>query len=84
MLGRKSIRVRCINCSYNNKARSIGLIDKLPFLFVHVLFIQISAFEIGEPYKMLIGPVILIKTRHTEKCVTSLLEIGAISLYDRV
>ena len=29
MVGHKLIRVRCINCSYNNIARSTGLLDKI-------------------------------------------------------
>ena len=32
MLGRKVIYVRCINCSYNNVAKGIPLLDKKHFI----------------------------------------------------
>ena len=34
MLGRKVIYVRCLNCSYNNVAKGIRLLDKKQFLFI--------------------------------------------------
>ena len=33
MLGRKVIYVRCINCSYNNVAKGIRLLDKKAFFY---------------------------------------------------
>ena len=48
MLGRKVIYVRCINCSYNNVAKCIRLLDKNAF-FVYTgnisCFMQVRAFE---------------------------------------
>ena len=38
MLGRKVIRVRCINCSYNNVAKGIRLLDKKQVLFIQETF----------------------------------------------
>ena len=42
-----------INCSYNNIARNISLLDKIViFVFLRYIFIQVRAFEIGEPLKI--------------------------------
>ena len=44
MLGRKVICVRCINCSYNNMAKDIRLLDKIAIFvctekkFIHANF----------------------------------------------
>ena len=38
MLGRKVINVRCINCSYNNVAIGIHLLDNFFFLFIQEKF----------------------------------------------
>ena len=47
-MGRKVICVSCINCSYNNIARSIGLLDKMAiFCLYRKIFIQVRAFEIS-------------------------------------
>ena len=45
MLGRKLIYVRCINCSYNNVAKGIRLLDKKHYLPVQEKFMQVRAFE---------------------------------------
>ena len=45
MFGRKVIYVRCINCSYNNVAKGIRLIDKKAFMFVQEIFVQVRVFE---------------------------------------
>ena len=45
MLGRKVIYVRCINCSYNNVAKGIRLLDKKHPLFIQENFMQVRAFE---------------------------------------
>ena len=45
MLGRKVIYVRCINCSYNNVAKGIRLLDKKHFCLYRTNFIQVRAFE---------------------------------------
>ena len=57
MFACKSICVRCINCSYNNIARRIGLLDKI-VIFVYTgnfsykrALRALRAFEIGEPLK---------------------------------
>ena len=39
------IYVRCINCSYNNVAKGIRLLDKKHFLFIQEKFMQVRAFE---------------------------------------
>ena len=51
MLGRKLICLRCINCSYNNIAKGIRLLDKIA-IFVHRGFlIQVRDFESSIPLK---------------------------------
>ena len=46
MLGRKVIYLRCINCSYNNVARGIDLLDKKAFFaYTGKNFMQVRAFE---------------------------------------
>ena len=45
MLGRKVIFVRSINCSYNNVAKSISLLDKSIFCLYRKNFMQVTAFE---------------------------------------
>ena len=38
--------VRCINCSYNNVAKSISLLDKkYIFMQENVIYVQVRAFE---------------------------------------
>ena len=39
------IYVRCINCSYNNVAKGIGLLDKKHFCLYMKFFMQVKAFE---------------------------------------
>ena len=44
------ILMRCINCSYNNIARSIDLPEKnCHFCLCRLIVIQVGAFAIGEP-----------------------------------
>ena len=45
MLGRKVIYVRCINCSYNNLAKGIRLLDKKLFLFIQKKIHASKSFE---------------------------------------
>ena len=46
MLGRKVMYVRCINCSYNNGAKGIRLLDKKAiFCLYRKKFMQVRAFE---------------------------------------
>ena len=46
MLGRKVIYVRCLNCSYNNMAKGIRLLDKKAFFCLYRSnFMQVRAFE---------------------------------------
>ena len=47
MLGRKVIYVRCLNCSYNNVAKGIRVLDKKKkqFLFIQEKIMQVRAFE---------------------------------------
>ena len=46
MLGRKVIYVRCINCSYNNVAKGIRLLDKKAFfVYTGKKIMQVRAFE---------------------------------------
>ena len=45
MLGRKVIYVRCINCSHNNVAKGIRLLDKKAFLLIQEKIMQVRAFE---------------------------------------
>ena len=46
MLGRKVIYVRCINCSYNNVAKGIRLLDKKAFFCLYrKKLMQVRAFE---------------------------------------
>ena len=49
MLGRNVIYVRCLNCSYNNVAKGIRLLDKKQFLQENLSFMQVWAFEIYIP-----------------------------------
>ena len=52
MLGRKVIYVRCINCSYNNVAKSIRLlIKKAFFVYYRKNVMQVRAFERYIPLK---------------------------------
>ena len=45
MLGRKVIYVRCINCSYNNVAKGIRLLDKKAFFCLYwKKIMQVRAF----------------------------------------
>ena len=39
------IYVRCINCSYNNVAKGIRLLEEKAFLFIQEIFMQVRAFE---------------------------------------
>ena len=52
MLGRKVIYVTFINCSYNNVAKGIRLLDKKAILFTHENFMQLRAFERYIPLKL--------------------------------
>ena len=46
MLGRKVIYVGCINCSYNNVAKGIRLLDKKKHVCLYrKKFVQVRAFE---------------------------------------
>ena len=45
MLGRKVIYVRCINCSYNNVAKGVRLLDKKAIFVYTGKIMQIRAFE---------------------------------------
>ena len=47
MLGPKVIYVRCINCSYNNVAKGICLLD---FLLIQEKIMQVRAFERYIPF----------------------------------
>ena len=51
MLGCNFICVRLRNCSYNKIARSIGLLDKIAILFVHVNFHTSKSFCDRRPLK---------------------------------
>ena len=53
MLGRKVSYVRCINCSYNNVAKGIHLLDKKHFCLYMKNVMQVRAFE---RYNSLISP----------------------------
>ena len=45
MLGREVVYWKFTNCSCNNVAKGICLLDKKPFLFIQVNFIQVRAFD---------------------------------------
>ena len=45
MLGHKVVCVSCINCSYNNIAKGIRLLDKMAIFVLQENFIQVRAFE---------------------------------------
>ena len=50
MMGRKVICVRCINCSHNNIAKDIRLLDEMAiFVYTGLIFIQVRAFESSIP-----------------------------------
>ena len=51
MLGRKVICVRCINCSYNNVAKGMRLLNKKHLLFIQENSMQVRAFERYTPLK---------------------------------
>ena len=54
MLGRKVIFVRCINCSYNNVAKGIRLLDKKAF------FIYTGKFHASKSVRKIHIPLILL------------------------
>ena len=56
MLGHKVIYVIYINCSYNNVAEGIGLLDKKHFCLYRKIFMQERAFERYIPLKYLCLP----------------------------
>ena len=58
MLGRKVIYVRCINYSYNNVAKGIGLLDKKHFLFIQQTVCASKSFRKIYPLKVLINLLI--------------------------
>ena len=52
-VGRKVICVRCLNCSFNNVAKSIRLLDKKShFCLYRKKFIQLNAFESSIPLEV--------------------------------
>ena len=54
MFGRKVIYVRCINCSYNNVAKGIRLLDKSNFCLYRKKCMQVRAFERYIPLKRIL------------------------------
>ena len=58
MLGLKVIYVVCTNCSYNNVAKGIRLLDKKKtfFCLYRKTFMQVRAFESYIPLTSLISP----------------------------
>ena len=79
MLGRKVIYVRCIRCSYNNVAKSIGLLDKKAILVYRKILMQVGAFERYIPLKCsrgassIIGDGILSKFKPIQNFIVVLL-----------
>ena len=51
-VGVKVIYVRCVNCSYNNVAKGICLLDKNIFRLYRKIFVQVRAFERYIPLKL--------------------------------
>ena len=55
-----------MNCSFNNIARRIGLLDKMAFLFVQVN-IQVRAFEIGIPLRIKVMTIFKDRNKNTKR-----------------
>ena len=84
-VGRKVIYVRCINCSYNNVAKGIRLLDKKNNIFCLYRnnVMKVTAFERYIPLKLRISQtcqIILAKTyKFFTKSITLLLKLSAVA-----
>ena len=64
MLVLKVIYERFINCSYNNVAKGIHLLDKKHFLFIQEKIMQVSAFQRYIPLSIKIKGICIALLNH--------------------
>ena len=80
MFGRKVIYISCINCSYNNVVKGIGLLDKKHFCLYRKIFMQVRAFEryiplrlfevLSKPYTILVANMLYANDTYTKSNIT--------------